>query len=50
LQAVVIFGAITIFAFLSWYFIPEDNWLRKEQVLRAMGALEGSEEHQEQNE
>ncbi|KAL4075578.1 hypothetical protein J3A83DRAFT_4356844 [Scleroderma citrinum] len=36
--AVVIFGAITIFAFLSWYLIPEEKWLRREQVLRAMGA------------
>ena len=49
-QAVVIFGAITIFALLSWYFIPEDNWLRREQVLKAMGTLDGNEEQQEQNE
>lgn len=48
--AVVIFGAITIFALLSWYFIPEDNWPRREQVLKAMGTLDGNEEQQEQNE
>ena len=23
----VIFGAITIFGFLSWWFIPEEKWL-----------------------
>ncbi|KAI6046535.1 hypothetical protein EDC04DRAFT_2864725 [Pisolithus marmoratus] len=39
--AIVIFIAITIFAVLSWYFIPEEKWLRREQVLRAMGASEG---------
>lgn len=38
--AVVIFGAITIFALLSWYIIPEDKWLRKEQVLKAMAAVD----------
>ncbi|PCH41639.1 amino acid transporter [Wolfiporia cocos MD-104 SS10] len=34
--ACVIFGAVTIFGILSWYFIPEDRWLRREQVLRAL--------------
>jgi len=34
--AVVIFGAISIFAVFSWYFTPEDKWLRREQVLRAL--------------
>lgn len=43
--AIVIFIAITIFAVLSWYFIPEEKWLRREQVLRAMDASEGQEEH-----
>ncbi|KAG1787654.1 uncharacterized protein HD556DRAFT_1246519, partial [Suillus plorans] len=33
--ATVIFGAISIFAFLSWYFTPEEKWLRKEQILKA---------------
>jgi translation initiation factor 5B len=32
----VIFGAISIFAFLSWYFIPEDKWLRSDQVRKAL--------------
>lgn len=36
----MIFGAITIFALLSWYIIPEDKWLRKEQVLKAMAAVD----------
>jgi translation initiation factor 5B len=33
--AVVIFGAISIFAFLTWYFTPEEKWLRKDQILKA---------------
>ena len=37
-QASVIFGAITIFGFLSWYFTPPENWLRREQVLQALQA------------
>lgn len=36
MQAVVIFGVISIFAFLSWYFTPEDKWLRQDQILKAM--------------
>lgn len=32
----VILGAITIFAILSWWFVPEEKWLTREQVLRAM--------------
>ncbi|KAI6168909.1 hypothetical protein EDD17DRAFT_1465364 [Pisolithus thermaeus] len=42
--AIVIFIAITIFAVSSWYFIPEEKWLRREQVLQAMRASEGHEE------
>jgi translation initiation factor 5B len=38
LQASVIFGAITIFGFLSWYFTPPENWLRREQVIQALQA------------
>lgn len=30
--ASVIFGSVTIFGVLSWYFTPEDKWLRREQV------------------
>ncbi|KAG2357526.1 amino acid transporter [Suillus spraguei] len=33
--SIVIFGAISIFAFLSWYFTPEEKWLRKDQILKA---------------
>jgi len=32
----VILGAVTIFAILSWWFIPEDKWLPKQQVIRAL--------------
>jgi len=35
-KSIVIFGAISIFAFLSWYFTPEDKWLRKDQILKAL--------------
>lgn len=35
-QACVIFGAITLFGFLSWYFTPAENWLRREQFLQAV--------------
>jgi len=36
--ASVIFGAITIFGFMSWYFTPAENWLRREQVIQALQA------------
>jgi amino acid transporter len=32
----VIFGAVTIFAILSWYFMAPDKWLRQEQIERAL--------------
>jgi hypothetical protein len=40
--ACVVFGAVTIFAILSWYFTPTDQWLRQEQIERAMRTAEGS--------
>ncbi|KAJ3479047.1 hypothetical protein NLI96_g9334 [Meripilus lineatus] len=36
--ACVIFGAVTIFGILSWYLIPEENWLPREQVIQALQA------------
>ncbi|KAH7888137.1 hypothetical protein F5I97DRAFT_1942374 [Phlebopus sp. FC_14] len=42
--AVVIFGAISIFAFLSWYFTPEEKWLRRDQILKALRTAD-REEH-----
>ncbi|TFK22197.1 hypothetical protein FA15DRAFT_596525 [Coprinopsis marcescibilis] len=33
--ACVIFAAATLFGILSWYFTPEDKWLRREQVIQA---------------
>ncbi|KAG8218255.1 hypothetical protein J3R82DRAFT_3865 [Butyriboletus roseoflavus] len=38
--AVVIFGAISIFAFLTWYLTPEDKWLRRDQILKAFEATD----------
>jgi len=42
--ACVIFGAVTIFAVLSWYFVPAHQWLRQEQIERAMRIVEGQPE------
>ncbi|KAG1739943.1 uncharacterized protein EDB91DRAFT_1082308 [Suillus paluster] len=42
--AVVIFGAISIFAFLSWYFTPEEKWLRKDQILKALETVDHPED------
>ena len=35
-QADIIFGAVTIFGIISWYFIPEEKWLSKTRVSRAL--------------
>jgi hypothetical protein len=43
LQACVIFGAVTIFGIMSWYFTPEEKWLSKEQVLQALDAADQPE-------
>ncbi|KAI0302969.1 gamma-aminobutyric acid transporter [Russula brevipes] len=39
--ACVILGLVTIFAILSWYFIPPEKWLRQEQIERALHSAEG---------
>lgn len=36
----MILGAVTIFGILSWYFVPEHKWLRREQVLRALNVAD----------
>ncbi|KAJ7490747.1 amino acid/polyamine transporter I [Mycena latifolia] len=41
--ACVIFGAVTVFGIASWYFTPEDKWLRRELVLQALGAADEAE-------
>ena len=33
--ACVIFGAVTLFGVASWYFTPEDRWLRREALAQA---------------
>ncbi|OCH85527.1 hypothetical protein OBBRIDRAFT_858802 [Obba rivulosa] len=38
--ACTIFGSVTIFGIVSWYFYPEDKWLRREQVLQALHAAD----------
>ena len=40
LQACVILGAVTLFGVASWYLVPEDKWLRREQVLRQLKAAD----------
>jgi len=42
--ASVIFGSVTIFAILSWYFVPAHKWLRQEQIERAMRTADGQSE------
>ncbi|KAI0043164.1 amino acid transporter [Auriscalpium vulgare] len=39
--ACVIFGAVTIFAIMSWYFTPASSWLRQEQVEQALRNTSG---------
>jgi hypothetical protein len=39
-QACVIFGAVTVFGVASWYFTPEEKWLRPELVAQALKASE----------
>ena len=39
--ASVIFGAVTIFAVLTWYFTPPNKWLRQEQIEQAMRTADG---------
>ncbi|KAF9779457.1 amino acid transporter [Thelephora terrestris] len=36
----VILGSITIFAILSWWFVPGDKWLTREQVVKAMNSAD----------
>lgn len=47
LQAPVIFGAVTIFAFLSWWFIPEEKWLRRQQVKTAFEEADNTHNREE---
>jgi len=35
-KACVIFGAVTIFAILTWYFTPEDQWLPRDRIVQAL--------------
>ncbi|KAJ7696692.1 hypothetical protein B0H17DRAFT_1158533 [Mycena rosella] len=44
--APVIFGIVTVFGVASWYFTPEDKWLRRELVLQALHPAEGSEHNE----
>lgn len=44
--ACVIFGSITFFGIVSWYFTPEERWLRRELLLKGLQTTdqpEGSE-------
>ncbi|KAI0761761.1 hypothetical protein BC629DRAFT_1584115 [Irpex lacteus] len=47
--APVIFGAVTIFGVISWYFVPEDKWLRRDVVLRGLQEGGGEDAVQELN-
>lgn len=32
----MIFGSVTLFGILSWYFTPPEKWLRREIVLKGL--------------
>jgi len=34
---------VTIFGILSWWFTPEEKWLRREVVLRALESTDNEE-------
>jgi len=36
----VILGAVTIFAILSWYFVSEDKWLRRDHLLQGLQTVD----------
>ena len=33
-------GVITIFAILSWWFIPAEKWLPRERIVKALNAAD----------
>lgn len=41
-KACVIFGAVTIFAILTWYFTPEDQWLPHDRIAQALEVTDDS--------
>ncbi|KAF8966419.1 hypothetical protein BDZ97DRAFT_1903742 [Flammula alnicola] len=38
--ACVIFGSITLFGVLTWYFTPAEKWLRREHIMQALNAAD----------
>ena len=44
MQAGVILAGVTIMALLSWYFIPEDHWLKPAHVKAILENTEQSAE------
>ncbi|KAJ6622580.1 hypothetical protein B0H10DRAFT_2187489 [Mycena sp. CBHHK59/15] len=45
--ACVIFGSVTVFGIASWYLTPEDKWLRRELVLKALHTADEPESTKE---
>jgi len=45
--APVIFGAVTIFAILTWYFTPEDQWLPRDRIVQALDTADDSSRNSE---
>ena len=41
-KACVIFGAITVFAVLTWYFTPEEQWLPHNRIIQALEMTDDS--------
>jgi len=44
----VIFGAVTIMAIVSWWFVPEEAWLSRRAVAKVLDATEGKTTDDEQ--
>jgi translation initiation factor 5B len=40
----VIFGSVTLFGILCWYFTPPEKWLRREIILKALEATDAGNE------
>lgn len=38
----MIFGAVTILGIVSWYFTPEEKWLPREHIIKALRTADGN--------
>lgn len=47
--ACVIFGSVTVFGIISWWFTPEDRWLRRDLLLKGLETNDAPAEGTEQS-